>query len=319
MRLLGIKPVEYQIAHCFIYSLATFANYVRYEYELLLAGTWNFTFREHANEIYFADRIECFREDEIKDIANTIYKINYFWFDKEQSANVADKIKSEITNDVPVAVTMRANCCSWLTFYKKQLSYPINNAVLIVGFDDENSFYGINNSTQTVVKISNSDFTNGYVSGACFKIINDNNTDYKYDQIYKNIIRKYYQSSKKKMFYDIRAFAGKIGEIDFYKELFGVGDINASPVLRKLMFVENSRYNCSKFFEFISNKCKDSNLMSYSKALEKSANDWNLVKNLFIKSCYIGKSTELTDKISSKLNQIADNEEEVFNKIITYA
>lgn len=302
--------------------IADITRCLGYDYKLSLLGGFDFSYKSFDNESDLLNYGDFFTGD----ILHVPYLLAKF---------VGVSIKSSVKDDqysyqrfiaevidslhknIPVGIGMDSYNLTWNPEYKKlhRMHYFI-----IIGVDLENNvFYCLDSYLSK--KIEQISMHNTY--SLCEKIflVNDYcEKDYLLIEVINSLLDCFTGSGKRDNCQSIRNFSSEIVNDKFLVDKrVSVTDLEKSNFLFRLSDIADSRKNFILGLVYLEKKFNLKNFDVIINLARDVHNDWEIVRRLIIKGYISGRVISSLFRASNILNNIADEEEELLNKLYSLA
>jgi hypothetical protein len=331
---LDIKPLEGFGWECIMGSYIAVASWWGFNYELAFNRTWFFPPHKASDTIIDSYRLLGTNQTDVNSDLSVKYsyincelleKYSYMKMVPNQNkiaSEVLEVIKNELREKKPVLIQLDIFFCNWF-----QDDYHLNHSdlhfILIIGIDFEtNSLHCTDCPLMFYNKtISIEDFLSGYL-GIYYTFERLNNKDFlpkKADYI------KMIKSSAQKMlgqidtinrFYSMRVYADRL--LDLYNisvDKVKDNDFKKTYLAADFWRTFQGRMQYSQFLKFVSEQCKNEDILELSSEMKKLSDKWIATYYLILASNKNG-DFGLLKRASEKIRNISYLEEQIANKIL---
>lgn len=333
---INLIPYYDKTYNCLENIYATVLNSYNVEHILMFAYSWSFAFYPKGDTLGARMKLSRHGKWRIEDQDELIRRfcgVEINWHRIMEDKDIYDIAKSEIEESRPVCICIDSFCCPWHPLFQKD---NIPHYILIIGFDDKKKSYlcmdpqylgGIGelpydyysslssrlHSLTTKYNVINHN-TEGFKGCATFKKGRRlEQIDYE-ALIERALIRMNMESLEFSDFNSMRKLAGELESLENINiEVEGKIDFNDAWLFRKIENIGGGRINFSKVLMFISNKSSHVNneYKEIAHKLELCSRSWDNLRLLFFKAFYQKDQKRVLMKISNKVKDIADYEENI--------
>lgn len=313
----NIKAVHDDAYNCIEDSVIAIVAWKNLNYELMFSEYWGFDFKPTSNQAIanLGDRIDTCTGN-ILDITVKYTGIKYNLVQFTSIETDLPLIEKELLQNRPIYIYVDSFWVPWSQSYQ---SNHVNHVCLVTGIDDNNLYLTDPYYLLTHQPLSIEECGKLIKSYATFDFQANNTPNLHWKEIIKKTIVKlntcnYYPNS----FCAMRAFAEYINNItDINKEIPGLrDDIWHTEFWYRLDAIRRGRRKYIKLLNSLSEKYNEANLMTASKLMEHIATSWSVIMSLFYKMSFMEDPSIYLKRISSKINKVSVEEEELCNYLI---
>lgn len=315
--MLDIKPQHDESRNCYEDQIATVLSWMGRNHELMFSESWGFGFKSSCNE---KTKMIGKRLDSAKGNLHKLLKKYHGIEIKEHKIRDAqiflDIMQKEIVSGLPVLLFIDSFWCPWDMNYQKKHS---NHCCIVTGYDNDfksiycsDGFYMKYGETLAIDVLKKS-----YKSSCSFAIINNERANVNWNDIIENALLKLHNREKHMNVFDlIRNFSTEMSSsIDLEVETKDYDEFWMSPLFSQLLQIENGRKQFSNVLKYLSERFIIEDLFTISKEVMQLAGYWSTVRALLSKACFVKDPNLLITRASSKISNIADEEEKIANKL----
>lgn len=237
---------------------------------------------------------------------------------ESDSYEVINHIKSEIKYNRPVSVYIDTFWCPWYTTnYKKIKS---THYCLVLDVDASNNMKIVD--SQFACNGSVLSFEN-YIQGKG-KYITYEQVPIKCDltnwrEMVWGYIKSLHSNASKSMFDQIRDFSSEVlTSLDIKNEIIGYeNNPFSAPIYENVFHIGMSRRQFLNSLLYIAKQCNCEELIYIANKMGEIANKWSSTFGMLCKMYYIASDGKIINKLYTKINELADEEQEVFDNLKT--
>lgn len=311
-----LSPLKKPIYNCFIGALCIFAEWYSGKYEYLLASCWYYEFNYPVAGTT-GWTTESFNETEVKGLLRLGGRADYTWHEKPDCSIGFSVIREQLSQNKPVGFVFDAYFCPWSTVFCQEHVYHF---LLVTGINSEGYLRCVDNISDIAMELSPDYFINGYNRYITFNYLNSDpshNQTVNMDEI-KDVLlyltSPTFKESRAANFEDMRRLAVFLESIDVQQELLSYSVLEGAPLLRMFRFFEGGRLHFSEFMLWIYQATCWKWCQSFADEMLGISKEWESAKGMLIKATYVENPLRYFDRISKKIIEIADQEEELFRK-----
>lgn len=298
---------------CYDQALVCYAKVHNRRYEMIFGGSWGFEYREEASPKKIGERIRS------RAVLNMNYLKRYHGIEvikKEvrEDENLLTILEDELVKGNPVMIFVSTYYFPWNEHYKK-FENNLPHAMLAVGVDWEmQCIYCVDNMYQQQnAKLTFADLSAGN-NGKYWLIrcLPEYEKDIDVEEVFHYSISKLKRNSEELQdILDIYRLAEAMRkDFDFKNEIDNThGGIWIEPIIFNIGGIMADRANYARLLDYIVEQREDSNIKRAKENMDKIALDWNQIRGLLIKGYYMEDGKSLVERISCRLEKVAELEE----------
>ncbi len=308
---IDIEPIHDDTRSCIEDLVATFAIWKKYDYEMMFNHSWNFRMKKKEKDEELIGNL--IKLSEYVDIDSIEKNLNFTLRYAETTCfdEFIDLIEENIKNSLPVIIYIDAYWCKWLELsYKK---YHAPHFCMVVGLDRENEILHCIDANpinygDTITFEECKEFYKCYLT---FDESKDKPINMSLIEAVTSLLPKEDSDGRDNFDY-IRYFGDVIKTIDVEDEFRGyMNYLHEAPLYKAVNDTIRLRKQTSMLLKYLGKKYSHARLNNFSEAFTKIEAKWTNVKGMIMKMLYVANKEILVNKISTKLYEIA-NEEELF-------
>lgn len=321
--LLDIKLVKTTPMFCIESAAASVATWLNRNFEMMFCKMWGFDFAaEDPNYPGVIGKrvIPDFTDLDTFELFETYHGIRITVQQIENVASLVDIVLGELKKGMPVAVLFKSPYLPWLD--KHSDSEP--GFILFIGYEaDKLLCLDIHNNIEDIKSLSFDSILKGESVRPddkpkifSFSIVGDEQKNISYDDFLLNFKKP--DLDKKNPFNSMRSLAECIKtNLDINREKCNIDSIYFIPIQISIMHISRTRKLIACSLDFIGKKSNNPLLFSLSNSFLEIGGEWNHIWNMLNKLyCLKENNNSLKTRIANKINEIADKEELLINKII---
>jgi hypothetical protein len=312
---------------CIDSAAASVSTWLNRNYEMMFCRMWGFDFLAEAAGYpgVIGKRITAgFNETDMIELYEIYHGIRINVQQAEQVDAFANHVIRELKQGMPVAALINNHCLPWLN---RDLNLEPFGFVLFIGYENETFLcLDIHNNFEEIQSLPFHDiFTGESVLPDnqsllySFSIVGDEQKIITYDDFLFHFKKS--ALNRKDAFLAMRSFAECIKtNLDLNRERCDIERIYFIPLLFNIMHVSRVRKLLSSTLSFLWRKTQSDFLYDLAVEFLWIGGEWNLVWNMLNKSFIIPEQSEaklqkLKLRIANKIDEIAENEESLLDKI----
>lgn len=308
--ILDIKPYHEKTYSCFEDVVATIAIWWNREYILKFIESWGFSY------MLSPEKLECRIRPKVG---------NAYWaLEEYHGISITELIprtfdeqihviNEEIKSNNPVSIYINSFWCPWNPAFQK---YCIPHFCIVIGINQEEKQLICLDPflTDKIKYLPYECLKEGNGKFMIFRLTNKKEINRNWNSIAIHVAKYALGINNNfNIFYAMREFAKEIeSTFDITTEIKSFeSDLEQVPLFTILSHVVWARMNLSKTIKHLATSCKVDKLLSISDGIEQAANQWSVVRGLFIKAHITGKQNIINKCISERIKSVADYEEEL--------
>lgn len=296
---------------CFDDCIATYAKFIKCDYELMYLNCWNVSWNQDKNLTMIRSiQTPNNLENDLSEYCGI--KINMCNDSFEQVNNTISELRKK---NAVIIVFLNSYYCPWDRGYRK---YYSEHAFLVEGKDDETNeiiccdpYYEINHG-----KISYEDFQLGYLY---YVTIEKENITLQND--IKILFEKVLKSDNmKEYFIKIREWSDEFADINIVKkELFISPSEIRVDIISILLKIIDKRTCFLILLQYLAKKyeCLKQNMEKYEERLIYIIEQWNSCQSIILKGILRNSPEFIVENVPARLNNVIEREEECIDGLIS--
>ena len=308
--LIEITPVTNRAYDCLLTPIVTICSWLKRDFQLMFAETWNFTFRQNTLQetIRYGERI-AYNDGDWVSLLERYHgvKLNLCRGITENEAH--EQIITELNASRPVIVFFQSYWCPWSPDFKKE-EQDGPHYFMISGFDGVNYICIDGIYLNSPVILSRNYFKRGFKGTyATFRLkLEEDIVPCPYKQIIKSAADGFILSETPRQ---IGLFAREISH-SFNIKAEGEKYIINAPLIRNLEGIARGRMKFGIFLRYVGERYGAEKLMTVSDEFMSIGNSWAAIQRMFIKMWFApATQSSVLKKIVDELFRLADQEEKV--------
>ncbi len=294
---------------CFDDCICTYARYVGFDWELMFSDTWNFSPQqsydssEYNNEIHNKKLILLEKTHGIQ--------LKHHRVSEYEGVHIINK---ELQNGRPVILELDAFWCPWDPAFQK---YHNRHCFLINGFDDaSNSFICVDPYfMQKDSLFSVEYYKNGFVEIITFNLLTKP-LEKQPEEMIRAYVMDMLNGSTPNYFENTRRFGMNLENIDFEKEIASNKQFWITTIYRVFEKILTTRVEYVVVLKYVAKKYNNPFFYELVDSFSEITNMWNVCRGMLIKISINNHKQKLIKRLSEKMIQIVDEEEQIAWDII---
>ena len=301
---LSIKPFFIAGLSCFLNAIMTVVIWKRGEYKRCFGNSWGFRYEPDKGEI-LGKRISA-EIDKVTANLHEYYGIDFYYHPEVAKEDRIEQIQKQIRAGMPVVVFCDTYYLDWQPDYQKQHS---DHACLITGFNEQGFICVDSIPIRERGYFPYSSFLMGSRNFVTFDFLPYDESGVDCRVLLQNTLNKLNFGNDKSCFKQMRAFAQDFLAVDMEKELEAASTRWAVPLHKNIEKIYGGRVQFLELLELL----KEQNAAIDTEILIDRFNTlivkWSMIRT-FIMRLADDKSPQLAQRISQKIYDVADFEEE---------
>jgi hypothetical protein len=318
--MIDIKPVRNDNYNCFQTVVATLATFWRRDYELIFSDQWGFQFKVpfESNNQRIGELLMPGWKGETKEILNRYHGMEITWHINVHYSYAINKLQEELLVTRPIAIYIDSYLCPWSPAFNK---YHTDHFFLVVGINVESmDLICVDPYYSNNVEFLSEEIYKDNIHKFCTFSVKDHDSKINWRELLLSYIpqsQSTLQRDNIDPFTMMRSFANEImHNLDINMELEDNYDMLGVPLLRQLKEIENARYNFSSTLKYISHKFSDTDINAISQQIHEAGETWYKIRLMIMKLAFIPNKLNGQQKISQRINEVADFEERLASDLI---
>ncbi len=306
---MNIKPVHDQNNDCFEDQVITLLNHFNDDYRLMPIYSWNFAYSSKTDEgIGSLINSGSDINDTIRSLQEIYsYKVNETTF--EGCNEAIEFFEGCIKAETPLIIVDDAFYCPWDPNYQ---NYHDLHSCFVVGVDWNNRQLICTDAYNSMHNINYSfdDFEKGF-KGLCYtfekvgigELLTTRN-------ILEKLVEKLNSNDGRSSFEEMKLLAHDIHNIQVDLEIGGLSQVQHSEIYKNLYTIKRKRHQILSLLKGLDDSVAEDLILQF----EKVTSLWDKIINTITKAL-MKPTSKILSRISSSIYEVAEVEEDIFNKI----
>lgn len=300
--------------NCVDNILSAVAHWAGIDYELMFSESWGFAYNPQQGKNLTLGKClnSCFENRD--KLIEKYHGLKLNFCTPINTNDLLDIIKSELNKKKPVSINMDVFWCAW--FKQGYQIYHAPHYVLVEEYDEISEILYCKDGEMACngAQLSISDLEKGSDTCLTFSFLENSKYDNDWRKIIKNAVDKLYSTNA---FDAMRRFSIDFSNnFDIKKEVYGYeAFVGKAPLFKEISTIGACRKKFAKTLQYLS-RTHNLQLYEISEMLQQVGDRWGSIFGMLMKSYYLPDNISLITKIASKINKIADYEEQIANMLL---
>lgn len=292
------------------------------DYQLMSADVWDFSYKtsEQDNMLSLGQSVSNNAISNYDNLAK-YHGISMKFVETSDYLEGLDVIKNELSNNRPVAIYMDTFWCNWYKVLYKKLHRP--HYCLVIGIDTEtNDLYIVDSqmaNEETILPIK--EFIHGFEAYITFSNEDVDIKNFDWKVLLQNSLKKNKNiENLVNIFEEMRKFAVDISsKLDLQNEIIGLEKFPfKAKIFQELFTLGKRRKQYSRMLAYIGKLYDIKELDAFSSRMKLAGDRWSSIFGLLCKAYYMNNDIKIINKIASKIEEAANDEENIADNLLEF-
>lgn len=300
---------------CYDNLIIALSKYWNKNYEMMSLNSWGFLYDSTITSNILGNKIKensCTNYN----LLESFHGIKSISNSQKNPYKIIEDIKTEITCNRPVAIYVNTFWSPWYSSDYQKING--DHYCLAIDTDPFNNIKIVDSQfANDGALLPFNDYINGYGDYTTFEQVPIKNDLNNWPFFIWDSIKQLSPIDSKSIFEQMRDLSSEIlKSLDLNIEVIGYeNDPFTAPIFQNIFYIGRRRKQFSISLSYIGKNCNVYDLNIISNRMYEIGNKWSATFGLLCKSYYLGKNFNIINKLCTRIKELADEEEQVFEML----